>query len=149
MLRDPDAKGVETARDAAARHDDEQPRRTRQHLGRGGEANGMSREEALKSGVAKLLLWHLLQPALYLGYVFLDVLEELQPQQQALGGAVFVREMVYLLTVLACTWANPAFLLVDVGASVRGTSDAPGFAGHMFPSLYVLAPEKNRGLCAF
>ena len=32
---------------------------------------------------------------------------------------LLAREALYLLYVLACAWVNPAFLLVDVGASVR------------------------------
>ena len=53
-----------------------------------------------------------------------------------------MREALYLLLVLACTWANPAFLLVDVGASVRDTEASLGRGGYEFLALYVLAPEK-------
>ena len=44
---------------------------------------------------------------------------ELDGLQLWLGGFVAGREALYTLMVLACTCVNPAFLLVDVGASVR------------------------------
>ena len=61
-----------------------------------------------------------------------------------------MREALYLLSVLACTWANPAFLLVDVGASVRDTVGAvKGYGGYVFLAMYVLAPEKFVASAAF
>lgn len=43
------------------------------------------------------------------------------------------RETLYLLVVLACVWFKPAFLLVDVGASVRDPQ-----IGYSFLAVYVL-----------
>ena len=60
-----------------------------------------------------------------------------------------MREAVYLLSVLACTWVNPAFLLVDVGASVRDTEAASVECGYSFLALYVLAPEKFVAMALF
>ena len=108
-------------------------------LERGADAHGMSDCGALASGALKLLFWHVLQPALYF-WVFSDAFPALEPMQRVLGCVVAVREAVYLLSVLACTWVNPAFLLVDVGASVRDETGSPG--GYMFLFMYVVAPEK-------
>ena len=67
---------------------------------------------------------------------------ELDGLQLWLGGFVAVREALYTLMVVACTWVNPTFLLVDVGASVRfgGTDAFDG--GYGFLAMYVVAPEK-------
>jgi hypothetical protein len=71
--------------------------------------------------------------------------------QRGFGSAVAVREALYALTVLAALCGNPAFLLVDVGASVRDTGagffGGYGFVavgGYGFLAAYVLAPEKLR-----
>ena len=55
---------------------------------------------------------------------------------------MLLREALYLLAVGACAWVNPAFLLVDVAASVRneGSGDIEG--GYAFLAMYVVAPEK-------
>ena len=85
------------------------------------------------------------QPALYF-WVFLDAFPALEPVQRVLGCLVAGREALYLLSVLACTVVNPAFLLVDVGASVRDITvddvhlDVDG--GYSFLFMYVVAPEK-------
>ena len=60
-----------------------------------------------------------------------------------LGGFVAVREALYTLMVVACTWVKPTFLLVDVGASVREDTENDGFnGGYGFLAMYVVAPEK-------
>ena len=102
------------------------------------DANGMSRGGALASGALKLLLWHALQPALHF-WVFLDAFPALEPVQRVLGCLVAGREALYLVSVLVCTWVNSAFLLVDVGASVRDTG---GEGGYTSLFMYVIAPEK-------
>ena len=48
------------------------------------ESNDHSRSGAVAHGLVKLLLWHLMQPALYF-YVFLDAFSALQTVQQVLG----------------------------------------------------------------
>ena len=52
-----------------------------------------------------------------------------------------MREALYLLTTLVALKHNPAFLLVDVGATVRYKGKVGG-SGYSFLALYVLAPEK-------
>ena len=67
--------------------------------------------------------------------------------QKGFGAAVAVREALYVLATLVGLAYNPAFLLVDVGASVR---DKDGdFPGYVFLGLYVLAPEKFVAVAAF
>ena len=83
-----------------------------------------------------MLGWHLLQPALYF-YVFLGAFSDLDTAQQVLGSLVAFREGVYALSVVACVVVNPAFLLVDMGATVREQDD-----GMLVLVMYVVAPEK-------
>jgi hypothetical protein len=97
--------------------------------------------QAALQAVIKLLLWHALQPVLY-AYVFYDAFSMLEPVQRWLGGFVLLREVLYMLAVLACTTMNPAFLLVDVAASVRGGSTRVFSGGYTFLAMYVVAPEK-------
>jgi hypothetical protein len=105
--------------------------------------NSRSAVHTIPTCFIKLLLWHLLQPVMYI-YVFLTAYSTLDTMQQRLGSFVLLRESLYLLALLACVVANPAFLLVDVSASAR---DDPRFgvhvhSGYTFLARYVLAPEK-------
>eukprot|EP01046_Picozoa_sp_COSAG06_P017263 COSAG06_NODE_1167_length_10451_cov_16.691654_1_plen_675_part_00 len=109
------------------------------------DGNDHSRCGALARGTTKLLLWHALQPALY-AYVFSDAFPTLEPVQRWLGGFVLLREALYLLAVGACAWVNPAFLLVDVAASVRDKGARGLNGGYGFLAMYVVAPEKYVGL---
>ena len=67
--------------------------------------------------------------------------------QKGFGAAVAVREALYVLATLVGLAYNPAFLLVDVGATVRD-KEWMSSAGHLrgggyvFLGMYVLAPEK-------
>ena len=110
-------------------------------LERGADAHGMSDCGALASGALKLLFWHVLQPALYF-WVFSDAFPALEPVQRVLGCLVAVREAVYLLSLVACACVNPAFLLVDVGASVRDDRGLGKRGRYTFLFAYVIAPEK-------
>ena len=103
--------------------------------------NSRSTVHTIPTCFIKLLFWHLLQPVMYI-YVFLTAYSTLDTVQQRLGSFVLLRESLYLLALLACVVANPAFLLVDVSASAR---DDPRFgvrSGYTFLARYVLAPEK-------
>eukprot|EP01045_Picozoa_sp_COSAG04_P009309 COSAG04_NODE_535_length_12932_cov_12.604223_3_plen_1544_part_00 len=111
---------------------------------RAAELNGHRRCGALAIGLLRALLWHAVQPVAYF-LTFSAYMDELDRAQRFFGWGVVVWEALYLLLVLACTWANPAFLLVDVGASVRDT----WFGGFGFLSLYVLAPEKFVAMALF
>jgi hypothetical protein len=60
------------------------------------------------------------------------------------------RQALHILTVLACACVNPAFLLVDVGASVKYLgADDPWHGGYIFLAMYVVAPEKFVALALF
>ena len=83
------------------------------------------------------------QPASYF-VVFTCAVQagELDGLQLWLGGFVAGREALYTILVLVCTVVKPAFLLVDVGASVReGVIDSFD-GGYTFLAMYVGAPEK-------
>jgi hypothetical protein len=96
---------------------------------------------ALSLAAARLLLWHWLQPGLY--FVVLGCYwVELDAAQRGFGAAVAVREALYIAATLLGLCANPAFLLVDVGASVRDTGRSGAKGGWPFLALYALAPEK-------
>ena len=107
------------------------------------ECNGQSPCGAATQALARLLLCHAVQPAAYAaafgcaaGY------GNLSAPLVWLGAAVLLREALNLLCVLACLQANPAFLLLSVGASVRDTASDDLPYGGSFLALYVLAPEK-------
>jgi hypothetical protein len=92
-----------------------------------------------------LLFWHWLQRALYT-IIFSSYYDELDSDQQMYGTAVCWREALYALTIFAIIFVNPAFLTVDVSATVR---DADTFScggdfdeGYSFLALYVLPHEK-------
>ena len=116
------------------------------------ELNGYSRRGALALGLLRALLWHAVQPTAYF-LTFSAYMDELDDMQRFFGWGVAVREAIYLLTVLACLYINPAFLLVDVRASVSDTGgrirEDALFRGSLFLDLYVLAPEKFVAFAAF
>jgi hypothetical protein len=112
------------------------------------ERNGLSPAAAFGKGLGRLIFWHLIQPPLYF-LVFVACADLIDPLQLGLGIAVGVREAIYFLGTLACCWANPAFLLVDVGASVRLEDSEMIWGGYWFLIMYVLAPEKYVGLSLF
>ena len=93
-------------------------------------------------GALNCVLLHTLQPVAYLAVLstYAGVLPSLQ---LALGAVVAARECSYLLATVACVWVNPAFLLVDIGASLA--HDAEGrlwHGGHCLAVMWALAPEK-------
>jgi hypothetical protein len=85
--------------------------------------------------VLRLLLWHLLQPAMYAAvlYAYSDMIDETQLN---LGKAVLAREATYVVLVLVGLRKRPAFLLVNL--------DSHGDKGVRLlqKAAYVLAPEK-------
>jgi hypothetical protein len=112
------------------------------------EANGQSPAGGTLTAAGRLLFWHWLQPALYWA-VFACFYDQIDGAQRGFGWAVAVREALYLLTTLAALYANPAFLLVDVGASVRDTKGEVVTRGYAFLAMYVLAPEKFVAFAAY
>ena len=109
-------------------------------------AGGLSPYGAAAQAVGKLLGWHLAQPVGYfVVYGCAVSAGEIDGLQRWLGGFVLLREALYLLAVVACAWVNPAFLLVDVAASVRDEGEDGEriiFHGYAFLGMYVFAPEK-------
>eukprot|EP01043_Picozoa_sp_COSAG02_P070216 COSAG02_NODE_12345_length_1559_cov_4.351370_1_plen_478_part_00 len=94
-----------------------------------------------------LVLFHLSQP---LGYFWLlwyywepgdGHAAGLDNLQKVFGVLVAIREFVYLSTALMCAVYKPAFLLIDVNATVRLRTEK-GKNGMAFLAMYVLAPEK-------
>ena len=105
------------------------------------ECNGQSPCGAATQALSRLLLCHAVQPAAYAA-AFGCAAADLSTPVVWLGAAVLLREALNLLCVLACVQANPAFLLLSVGASVRDTASDDLPSGGSFLALYVLAPEK-------
>lgn len=113
--------------------------------------NGQSQRAAVVKAVCKLLGWHWLQPALYCALLALNW-PEIDKAQKVFGTCVAVREALYFLSTCLCMWTNPAFLLVDIGATVRSDktySSLPVLSGYRFLLMYVVAPEKFVSLAYF
>eukprot|EP01047_Picozoa_sp_COSAG01_P067441 COSAG01_NODE_9526_length_2419_cov_2.482759_1_plen_404_part_10 len=105
-------------------------------------ANDQTYVSAAVAATLRLVFWHWLQPVLYFAvlYCFWD---EVDTVQQVFGAAVAVREAGYVFATLLCLYANPAFLLINVIASVNEWVDFGGAnAGYVFLLTYTLAPEK-------
>lgn len=106
---------------------------------------GQSQCAAVLEALGKLLGWHWLQPALYFALFVLNW-SEIDTAQKVFGVGVAIREAFYFLSTCLCLWTNPAFLLVDVGATVRTDKQARyhilSHNGYVFLAMYVVAPEK-------
>ena len=114
------------------------------------EATGLSSFGAAVRGTGRCLFWHVAQPAGYFAvYGCAISVGELDDLQVVLGGFVAAREVLYLLFVGACVWVRPAFLLVDVGASLHTVGDDLGHGGYGFLAMYVFAPEKFVAIVLF
>ena len=82
------------------------------------DMSGLSFWPAALLAAAKLLLWHWLQPAAYL--VALAVYwGEIDGVSRWLGAIVGVREVIYVALTLAALYVQPAYLLVEVNATLR------------------------------
>ena len=64
---------------------------------------GLSKPEALAESGFKLLCWHIGQPVGYF-LVYGCAISQLDNLQVWLGGVVAVREALYVLMVMICTW---------------------------------------------
>lgn len=106
----------------------------------------------------RLLLWHWLQPALYL-WIYFSYVDQLCFTQQLLGLLVAVREEIYFFLTLELLVYSPQFFLIDWSVGWENQPAipymVPGHGGRGFvdpPSkqiifmLYVCCPER---LCAF
>ena len=95
--------------------------------------------------MAKLLLWHWLQPAAY--FVALAVYwDSLSTLQHWLAGIVAVREAIYLGATVVALFAKPAYLLVDMRATWADTGPRAGWTAVL---IYVLSPEKYALMAIF
>jgi len=113
--------------------------------------NGQSQCGALLEAAAKLLGWHWLQPSLYWALLAMHW-GDIDAAQRVFGVGVAVREALYFLSTCVCLWTNPAFLLVDIGATVRSdqrVGSNPAGSGYPFLLLYVVAPEKFVAMALF
>ena len=79
---------------------------------------GLGPVTALVLGLMRLLLWHLLQPVVYLVAVFI-YWKRLYAHWLWAALVLAAREAWYGLMALACAWAQPSYLLVDVPSSWR------------------------------
>ena len=83
------------------------------------QRNGHSRCGAYGAAVKRFIFWHMIQPVMYAvvlsPYAYWD---QLDTTQHVLGMLVLLREALYVLLLLVALVVNPAFLLVDVPASV-------------------------------
>lgn len=87
------------------------------------DSNGWSRAVIANTALNTLLLWFVAQPLLYFLVFSLAAVDgELDAMHMWFGGAIAVRESFVLVCVLLGVHYNPAFLLVDLGASVSDTS---------------------------
>jgi len=103
---------------------------------------GLSQSQGVAIAGTKVLLWHWLQPAYY--YVALNIYwGDLRPGSRSVGWWVGVREGLYVLVTVLGLFANPAYLLVDLRATVWGTDD-----GRLRDALiYIFCPEKFVANC--
>jgi hypothetical protein len=90
----------------------------------------------------RLIAWHLLTPIVFL--LFLGLLHgDIDMYQRIFAALVGVRMLVSIVFTLICTKVNPAFLLVDVAASVKQRDTIPQWdGGETFLCVYLFAPEK-------
>ena len=97
--------------------------------------SGRDRCGGAAAAFVRLLLWHLVQPGVYLAALAV-YWGDLGAWQQRFGGVVAVREVAYVMATAALTILQPSFLLVEVVASWKE------HGGKMWVIMYVLAPEK-------
>lgn len=103
-----------------------------------------SHYSALRKALLRLSFWHVAQPVTY--FVVLAVnASHIGGLQLWLGLAVGIREVIYLVATLLAAVVHPAFLAIDVAATVRQLPSVHGnYYGRGLPffSLYVASPDK-------
>jgi hypothetical protein len=70
----------------------------------------------------RLLFWHAIQPLVYF-WAFEAAAPTFGDRELFLARGVYIREVMYFVSALLCTAVNPAFLLVDVAATVSGAAE--------------------------
>jgi hypothetical protein len=102
---------------------------------RAAEELGYSKTAALATSFIVLVFLHLVQPAVYF-FILNQYHSQMGNALLGLSKVVAVREAIYVLMVMYTLYARPAFLLVNLDASVR-------FRERIGVKLmYALAPEK-------
>ena len=109
--------------------------------------------QAYLCAAARMLFCHIAQPVLYIvlfSFAAVPHDDELLPSEQSLGGlslacgwCVALREAAYLVVALVCAFKNPAFLLIDVPATVNDDGEKGGdslCSGKTFLMAYVSSP---------
>jgi hypothetical protein len=97
------------------------------------------------------LAWHIGQPLA----IWLSMFEYRDEVPDIMFVLLSVRQGLHVLCVLLCTCVNPAYLLVDICASVGKQADhyGRGYAhperGCTFLAMYVLAPDKFVAMALF
>jgi hypothetical protein len=104
-------------------------------------ANDQTYISAVVAAAPRLLLWHWMQPVLYWKVLYCTW-SDIDGLQAVFGVAVAMREAGYVIATLICMKVNPAFLLVDVVASVKDATDGGANSGLAFLLTYAFAPEK-------
>lgn len=99
---------------------------------------------ALGKAILRLSFWHVAQPVTYFVVLAVNALY-IDGLQLWLGLAVGIREVIYLAATLLAAVVHPAFLAIDVAATVRQLPNVHGnYFGRGLPffSLYVASPDK-------
>lgn len=105
---------------------------------------GQSHCSALGKALLRFSFWHVAQPVTYFVVLVVNA-SYIDGLQLWLGLAVGIREVIYLVATLLAAVVHPAFLAIDVAATVRQLPDVHGnYYGRGLPffSLYVASPDK-------
>ena len=117
----------------------------------GRDALALTQHQAVTSAVAKLVLWHWLQPLAYLIVLCSNVCYTGFSSHAKLGYlavlAVLIaaREVLYLLSTVAAVVSCPVFLLIDPVTILRSDESAPNKTIRL--ASYVLAPHNFVAHC--
>jgi hypothetical protein len=106
-------------------------------------ANGETKDVAVKLASGRML-WHVAQPLACWALFFVDT-AEISSLQFVLGVGMLIRSTFYAATLAMCGVHNPAFLRVDLRASLRESSDTNDgkiMGGPGFVAMFLFAPDK-------
>lgn len=111
------------------------------------DARKLTQQQAVSSGVVKLLFWHWSQPVVFLWMLvaYRCVIASLGDEQCWYASVIAAREMLYLASTIAATWCCPVFLLMD---PITAWQEAPGYLERARrAAMWVLAPHNYTALC--
>jgi hypothetical protein len=111
------------------------------------EARGLTQRQAVSIATLKLMFWHLVQPTVYLGllFVYRCFVAKLGKTQQALASVVAAREVLYIVSLVFATAKLPAFLLLDLRTVWTESASLQRFVRL---AMYVLTPHNYVALCS-